>query len=207
MTGTFSLVCLLIAAGAPTPASKAEAVQQFLDRRIGPSLDPAQRPFPVDAGQANRVLPTWQQYPSPLPPKAHVNPPLPALPAHDPARPHLMPEPLTLGEITMAALDLPKSPKLPAGELVKQWAPSAATPPPLPYFGAYIKDRASLADPSLEASTGMTRAPQSPVRAGEVPFMPWNLPDPFENRTTIQLRQPWAETPEPPIFANPPTRR
>ena len=153
-----------------------------------------------------RPVPSWQKNPVTLPPRARLEPPAPPEPAGRPTRPYLYAEPTPLSEIIVFVVDVPAK-KLPAGELVKQWAPSATQPPPLPTFGIYLKDRTSLADPSLEASTGMTRAPQSPARIGEVPFQPWNLPDPFENGTAVRLRDPWAENPLPPFFPNSPTRK
>src|SRR4051812_47628898 len=65
--------------------------------------------------------------------------------------------------------------------------------PPLPIFGTYTKDQIPAADPSLEVSVALTKAPLAPARIGEVPFVPSNLPDPFENAETVRLRQPWPE--------------
>jgi hypothetical protein len=211
MTPAISLAFLFATAGAPSAvpsnAAREAAALELIEWRLGASLDPARRAFLVDAGPVVRPAPAWQQNPVTLPPRAHLEPPPPPEPTGRPTRPYLYPEPIPLSEIVLVAVDVPKEKKLPAGELVKQWAPSAQQPPPLPMFGVYLKDRTSLADPSLEASTGMTRKPQSPARAGEVPFSPWNLPDPFENGTVIRLRDPWAENPLPPVFPNSPTRK
>ena len=215
MTPAISLVCIFLTAGAPTsaPASAPQtnaareaAAQALIELRLGTLLDPAQRTFLVDAGPVVRPAPAWQKNPVTLPPTARIEPPSPPEPKGPPTRPHLFAEPTPLSDLVLVAVDLPKATKLPAGELVKQWAPSSNQPPPLPIFGVYLKDRTSLADPSLEASTGMTRLPQSPVRVGAVPFQPWNLPDPFENGTAIRLRNPWAENPLPPPLANSPKR-
>jgi hypothetical protein len=216
MTHAISLLCLFAMAGAPTTApavapsnaSREAAALALIEVRLGASLDPARRAFAVDGGPVVRPAPLWQQYPATLPPRARIEPPAPPEPAGRPIRPYLYPEPVPLSEILVVAVDVPKdAKKLPVGELVKQWAPSAAEAPPLPVFGLYLKDRTSLADPSLEASTGMTRTPQAPVRVGEVPFSPWNLPDPFENGTAIRLRDPWVENALPPFFPNSPTRK
>jgi hypothetical protein len=212
MMPAISLVCIFLTAGAPTSAPQANAAreaaaQALIEFRLGTLLDPARRTFLVDAGPVMRPVPAWLKNPVTLPPRAGLEPPAPPEPAGRPTRPHLYAEPIPLSDVVLVGLDLPKAPKLPAGELVKQWAPSSNQPPPLPIFGHYLKDRTSLADPSLEASTGMTRLPQSPARIGEVPFQPWNLPDPFENGTAIRLRDPWAENPLPPLLPNSPTRK
>ena len=216
MTPAISLLCLFAAgaggapvatAAPPSNAAREAAALALIELRLGTSLDPARRTFLVDAGPVVRPVPAWQKNPVTVPPRAHLELPAPPEPDGRPTRPYLYPEPTPLAEIVVVAVDVPKEKKLPAGELVKQWAPSAQEAPPLPIFGLYLKDRTSLADPSLEASTGMTRTPQSPARVGEVPFSPWNLPDPFENGTAIRLRDPWAENPLPPLFPNSPTRK
>ena len=70
-------------------------------------------------------------------------------------------------------------------------------PPALPILGVLTVDRASLDDPTTEESSRAALAATPPARTNPAPFVPRNLPDPFENSQTIKLRNSPAEEPAP----------
>lgn len=190
-----------------TPAWAQTAEEKFaalMQSRLDPTATLDLRGFAK--APKPRVGPSKVERPDlPIAP-AELEPPPAPLPAGRPVRPRLGAEPPALSELRVHA-QAPPQVVLPAGPLAKQWAPDVKTPIPLPLLGGYVADRVSLADPSLEASVGLTREPQTPARAGEAPFSPWNLPDPFEHANTVRLRQPWPEDPNPPTFPVRPTSR
>lgn len=93
-----------------------------------------------------------------------------------------------------AALQLPTEP------LVKLPPVDVQTPLPVPILGQPNKDRAPLGDPALEASLEAALKAFTPARTGPVPFIPLNLPDPFEHVRHGQLRNPPEENPTPPAL-------
>ncbi|MFO0967188.1 MAG: hypothetical protein U0793_16615 [Gemmataceae bacterium] len=112
----------------------------------------------------------------------------------DPAEPLLAsfappppPEPLRLPEGTLA-----RWPSIPVDRI-----------PPLPVLATPQRDRASLADPTMEASLARAMQAFFLPRTTAVPFAPINLPDPFELRRTIELRDPPAEDGAPLIVTFP----
>jgi hypothetical protein len=203
MKTIITLLCGMVLTGGVSPA------REKVERRMTELLDPlARQDYRVFATSPKpRANPAWVEHTEAKMPRAEVLPPTVPGPAAKPIRPRLPGEPGAFSNLIASSAEGPKAPKLPAGELWRQWSPDAKTPPPLPILGKYAADRTSLADPTLETSVETTRTPQSPARAGAVPFAPLNLPDPFENATTIRLRQPWAENAEPPLFVIAPTRR
>jgi len=70
-------------------------------------------------------------------------------------------------------------------------------PPALPILGSLTVDRAPLDDPTTEESSKAALAATPPSRTNPALFMPRNLPDPFENGQTVNLRTAPAEEPEP----------
>jgi hypothetical protein len=68
----------------------------------------------------------------------------------------------------------------------------------LPILARPQSDRASLADPTLEASVAAALAKISAERAGPLPFTPLNLPDPFEHAQAVRLGHTPQELPVPP---------
>ena len=74
------------------------------------------------------------------------------------------------------------------------------TPLPIPILASPVKDRASLGDPTLEASLAAALKRLTPARDRPVPFTPLNLPDPFEHLRYGQLRNPPAESATPPVI-------
>lgn len=99
--------------------------------------------------------------------------------------------------------DEPKPPKrveLTTGPLLRLLSTNVKEPLPIPILGQPVKDRASLADPTLEASVDAALKPLAPARAQPLPFTPLNLPDPFENVSAGQLRNPPDESDVPPVI-------
>jgi hypothetical protein len=103
----------------------------------------------------------------------------------------------------LAFRDPPKAPKavgLPTGPLLNVPSIDVATPLPIPILGQHVKDRASLAEPAFEASVAAALKPFTPERDKPQPFVPLNLPDPFENLRYGQLRNPPHEIAMPPAI-------
>jgi hypothetical protein len=93
----------------------------------------------------------------------------------------------------------PKEVQLPTKPLIKLPSLDVHTPLPIPILAQPAKDRASLGDPALQASLDATLKQIAPKRERPVPFIPLNLPDPFENVRYGQLRNPPEENPMPPV--------
>lgn len=132
-----------------------------------------------------------------------VLPSLVPLPPIKPYRPRNAQEPAPLLGWT-GDRELPAPIKAPAATPVVQVNPQLET---MAQFGQYVRDRASLADPTWEASMLLILDPKSPWRDAPLPFHPLNLPDPFEAANAVRLRSPWPETTELPRFVVPPTGR
>ena len=129
--------------------------------------------------------------------------PAPSRPALAPASPR---EPVPL----MGVLGAPVVPAVivfPTGLLAKQYVLELKADDALPVLGGYAKDRVAVSDPTMELCARGILSAQNPERLIPVPFTPWNLPDPFEHVEAVRLRVVWAESPEPPAFLQPPTRR
>jgi hypothetical protein len=94
----------------------------------------------------------------------------------------------------------PKEVQLPTKPLIKLPSVDVHTPLPIPILAQPAKDRASLGDPTLQASLDATLKNISPKRERPVPFTALNLPDPFENMRYVQLRNPPEENPTPPVI-------
>jgi hypothetical protein len=113
-----------------------------------------------------------------------------------PIRPHAVPEDVPLyGKRTSPRL--PGDIQLPAAALVQWPSPNADELPSLPTLAQQQPDRASLADPTGEASTAVALEAAIPLRTSPAPFVRVNLPDPFEHRETVRLRTPPPEDPTP----------
>jgi hypothetical protein len=133
----------------------------------------------------------------PLPPDSGELPRAPVSSSAKPVQPHALPEeaPLTSSQ---ASPILPQRPRLPAGPLVRLPGPDITKPVPLPILATGVTDRAPLTDPSGDASLAAALARPIPIRTTPAPFVPLNVPDPFENRRVAQLSPP-PEDPHPPI--------
>ena len=93
---------------------------------------------------------------------------------------------------------VPQPIELPATALIRLPAVDVQTPLPIPILAQPQVDRVPLGDPAFEESLGAALRQLSPARDRPVPFTPLNLPDPFENVRTGQLRNPPEESPSPP---------
>jgi hypothetical protein len=104
-----------------------------------------------------------------------------------PIRPRLLDgeAPLLRGRIEV---DPPAAVKLLAGSKVAWPSPDINEPTPLPILGRPAVDRASLDDPSGDASQSAALASNVPDRTAAAPFLRLNLPDPFEHRNAVRLR-------------------
>jgi hypothetical protein len=91
----------------------------------------------------------------------------------------------------------PRGIKLPPGTLIRLEGIDVNQPVPLPILGQLQKDRAPLADPTLDASLAAALKQPIPERVTPAPFVRMNLPDPFENVATVRLRTPPPEEPNP----------
>jgi hypothetical protein len=114
-----------------------------------------------------------------------------------------LPRPLAEGQPLVSYVEQPQPPKrveLPTGPLLRLLSTDAREPLPLPILARPQKDRASLADPTLEASIAAALKPLTPARDKPLPFTPVNLPDPFEYIPAGQLRNPPEESVMPPYI-------
>lgn len=184
----------LLGAQAPTPALTR------VEQRLAELLEPR--------GKASSETPA----PNPPPRKpvlaldrpelplqsAAVLPPAPPKPEGKPVRPRTLPEDAPLVR-NFSQPEAPPAVQMPVGPLVRLWSNDVNEPLPLPILGTGVRDRASLADPSLEASVAAAQAKLSPVRTQMVPFQPHNLPDPFEHSHAVRLRNPPEELAAPPL--------
>jgi hypothetical protein len=131
--------------------------------------------------------------------------PIAGAPVRLPLKPiqDVKPRPAPEGTPLVAYREQPKGPKdveLPTKPLIKLPSLDVHTPLPIPILAQPVKDRAPVSDPALEASLDATLKRITPKRERPVPFVPINLPDPFENVRYGQLRNPPAENPMPPVI-------
>ncbi|MBI2808976.1 MAG: hypothetical protein HYX68_28670 [Planctomycetes bacterium] len=143
---------------------------------------------------------------APLKPYAGLPARLPILP-----RKVVTPPPLRAGVPLAGFRDdtpLPAIIELPTQPLLRLPSRDASAPAPLPILAQPKADRASLGDPSFEASVAVALKDLSPSRDEPVPFLPLNLPDPFEHLRYGQLRNPPEESAMPPVIPlDRPTKR
>lgn len=121
------------------------------------------------------------------------------LPASVVVKPRSAPE----GTPLVSFRDPPKGPKdieLETKPLIRLPSVDVTTPLAIPILGQPTKDRASLNEPAFEASVAAALKSFTPVRDRPVPFVPLNLPDPFENIRYGQLRNPPEENATPPAI-------
>ena len=104
------------------------------------------------------------------------------------ARPVLLEEPAPLFD-QLALPRLPEQPHFAVGPRLRIPSPDVNQPIPLPLLGQPAQDKASLDDPTLDASIAMALALSPPLRVNTVPFLRMVLPNPFENRDVIRLRK------------------
>jgi hypothetical protein len=95
---------------------------------------------------------------------------------------------------------VPKQPELPTKPLIRLPSLDVHTPLPIPILAQPVKDRAPLGEPGFEASLDAALKRWTPTRDRPVPFVPLNLPDPFEHMRYGQLRNAPPENPMPPVI-------
>ena len=180
--------CAALVSPAVSAQEKPGASEQA-ERRIAALVQP---PATIDgAGLRTRPIawpgPRTLERPTLPPPAYRGDPPRLALVPRQPARPRSMAEGTPLAHY-LAAPTPPAPVELPTEPLIRLPSADVREPLPLPILATPQKDRASLADPTLEASVAAALQPQTPARTQPVPFAPLNLPDPFENVATGRLR-------------------
>jgi len=186
--------------GAQAPSTAQAKVQQRLAELLAPgaktALDPHSSTLP------DRKAPASVENPQLALQSALLPPPVPPKAAGKAVLPRALPEDAPLAR-NFNQPETPQTINLPADALVRLWSPDVNEPLPLPILGTGVRDRASLADPSLEASVAAAQGRLNPTRAKPVPFQAQNLPDPFEHSQTVRLRNPAEELAEPPLSLRP----
>jgi hypothetical protein len=100
----------------------------------------------------------------------------------------------------------PSPVKLPTSPKVAWPSPDVNQPIPLPILARPVTNRASLDDPSGEASQAAALASKVPERTTPAPFLRMTIPDPFEHRNAVRLRTSLPETDLPAVFSILPSR-
>ncbi len=144
------------------------------------------RPRPRPAPRSLEV----RSDPLPPPPARGLVPALPAQGKRPPLRPHLLIEEGLVGASERVAL--PEEAVLPAGERFRVPSPDVNESVALPILAQPVPDRASLDDPTGDASTAAVLAAVLPPRVTPAPFLRLTVPDPYEFRRPLTL----AATPE-----------
>jgi hypothetical protein len=109
-------------------------------------------------------------------------------------RPHSLPESLPLFG---AQLDLPELSRFAVGDRISQRGPDANQPVRLPVLALPVPDPSTLEDPTGDYSASTAQSAALPRRETAVPFTRVSLPDPFENRNAVRLRETPAEQSDP----------
>lgn len=124
----------------------------------------------------------------PLPSLPHILPRLPVEAKSTPLRPRLTDEDSLSGLLESPLL--PPLPQMPVGKPVRIPSANVHEPIPLPILARSVLDRASLEDPTADASAEAARVASIPPRTTPAPFLKLRLPDPYERRRTIKLPSP-----------------
>lgn len=138
---------------------------------------------PFDRPHSPRRAPdsAFDQLPAlPLPPSRADVPRLPTNGRRLALRPRLVAEE-TLHTATESPR-LPPMPPMPEKGRIRVPSPDVNKPIPLPILARPVSDRASLDDPTLEASTAAALAAPIPMRSSKAPFLKQTLPDPYDHR-------------------------
>jgi len=191
------------AVSAQAPSAKA------MHDRIAAILEPGAKIVPGDLGRKPLDRPMLNRLANPtatIPGVAAATPRLPLV-ARKATAPSVTREGLPLASSRYEP-QLPAPIVLPEQPLVRVPSVDIEQPLPVQLLAQQVRDRTSVADPSLDISVAAALAAQTPFRTQPAPFQPLNLPDPFELQTQIRPRLPADETTQPPaIFALPPTAR
>jgi hypothetical protein len=155
-------------------------------------LPPHRTVPPVPAGSPSGPrrpagLPHLERPELPLPPNLSGLPRPPLDPPVRPVRPRSLAGGMPLGWYRSDP-DVPQRQKLPASAGVRLPSVDVNRPVPLAVLGQAQPDRALLTDPAPEVSREAALAGAVPPRTIPVPFLRLNLPDPFEHRRAVRLR-------------------
>jgi hypothetical protein len=201
------IIGLLLFAGeeccAQAPTSTVAKVEQRLAELLAPASK-ASEPLAAPT-LPPRKLPVFLERPEVPLQAADLPPPAPPQTPGRPVKPRTVPEDAPLAR----HFSQPEAPQMlvwPTQPLLRLWSADVNEPLPLPILGTGVRDRASLDDPSVEASVVAAQATLTPARTQPVPFQPMNLPDPYEHRHTMRLRTPVDEVPAPPLSLSVPGR-
>lgn len=187
-----------LAASAAPVSAQAPNVKALQDR-INAIFDPPAAIKAADRTPIDLPIPKRLAFPSAaIPGSAVPTPPMPRLFVKT-LRPSATSEGPPLAH-HRADPETPVPIAFPEQPLVRLPSPEMETPVPFPYLALQIRDRTSIADPSLEASVAAALSPQVPVRMAPVPFSPLNLPDPFELTTQVRPRIAVDEATQPPAI-------
>lgn len=196
-----SIICLglFLVQGPGVAQDKKATAAEKAAQRLAELLTPGARTddYRAATGPVSRSAPRQLNNPEvPLPVFKGVPPRLPLSPPQS-VKPRNLPEAAPLVHFRADPVR-PQAIELPAGPLVRVPSVNVEQPIPLPILAQPQRDRASLADPTLEASVAAALAKVSAGRAAPVPFVPINLPDPFEHSQAVRLRYTPDELPTPP---------
>ncbi len=166
----------------------------LLARLLSPSLDPK-----TPVVKQPRRLPPPASLESPTLPLAPVVVSLPRV-SLTPKRPGLTPR-LVLDETLDGAGSpiLPQSRALVTGDKTRMPSVDVNQPVALPVLARPTPDRASLEDPTTEASAAAAVSAPAPQRTASLPFQRLSVPDPFEHRTAVHLKETPADETTPPL--------
>jgi len=120
----------------------------------------------------------------PLAPNQGQVPRLPASRTGPPPRPRPLPEVLPPAA---SRPEMPQAPQLPVGDRVRLPGPDASQPVPLPVLATPAPDRGPD-DPTADFSAAAAQSGVVPARQVPAPFVRVSLPDSFENRDAVKLR-------------------
>ena len=155
-------------------------------------LPPTEVKGALDASNAGpRRLPTPTGLDAPplnLPPSQALPPRAPAERNRKPLAPHLtVDETLGLNRND----PLPPQPRgFAVGDRIRLPSVDANQPDPLPILARPTVDRASLDDPTIEASAEAATAALMPQRTKAIPYFRVTLPDPYDNRRPLSFPVP-----------------
>ncbi len=141
------------------------------------------------AGPRRLPPPAGLQTP-PLPPPSSLAPP-PLVPAEhnrQSVQPRLVVEE-TLG-LGLGDPEPPQPRSFFVGDRIRLSSVDVNQPVPLPILAQPTQDRASLDDPTGDASAAAATAAAMPQRTNPVPYVRVTLPDPFANRQPLRLPVP-----------------
>jgi len=190
----FALICLISIA----QPSLAQTALEKAEKRLAELLAPGQTTSvalsqPIQWKAARAV----EEFETPLRPLTAAPVRLPLYPIRE-VKPRSAPEgrPLVSFEDRSS---VPTQVQLPTKPLIRLPSLDSQTPLAIPILAQPMKDRASLGEPAFEASLSAAMKKFTPTRDRPVPFVPYNLPDPFEHLRYGQLRNPPEESATPPV--------